>query len=218
MKLKRIAATVSASFEDALSKIENHEAVAQCAIDDMRKAVAQIKVQTSRAQAELKKLQGQQAEATQAITDWQQRALSVADQDEAKALQCLERAEQQEARSAALAEQIDQHQSLVDELQRTLQEAEGQLQTLNLKRSSLAARDARSRSLRKVERAGCNLSSAQVFDRWETAVLTEEALDVVPPFGGQSDPLQQAFAADEQQARLQDKLAALRAQTPPAAS
>ena len=210
MKLKRLAATVSASFEDVLGRIENHEAVAECAIDDMRKAVAQIKVQLGRASAEHKQLQNTLAEAEQAVTDWQQRALAVADSDEEKALQCLERAEQQQSRVAELTDQVAEHQGLVDDLTQTLQRAEGELQSLNLKKTSLAARDARSRSLRKVERAGSKTSAVDAFDRWETSVLADEALDTV----GRStaaDPLQQEFTASEQQTRLREKLAALKA-------
>ena len=210
MKLKRLAATVSASFEDVLGRIENHEAVAECAIDDMRKAVAQIKVQLGRASAEHKQLQNTLTEAEQAVTDWQQRALAVADSDEEKALQCLERAEQQQSRVAELTDQVAEHQGLVDDLTQTLQRAEGELQSLNLKKTSLAARDARSRSLRKVERAGSKTSAVDAFDRWETSVLADEALDTV----GRStaaDPLQQEFTASEQQTRLREKLAALKA-------
>lgn len=210
MKLKRLAATVSASFEDVLGRIENHEAVAECAIDDMRKAVAQIKVQLGRASVEHKQLQNTLTEAEQAVTDWQQRALAVADSDEEKALQCLERAEQQQSRAAELTDQVAEHQGLVDDLTQTLQRAEGELQSLNLKKTSLAARNARSRSLRKVERAGSKTSAVDAFDRWETSVLADEALDTV----GRStaaDPLQQEFTASEQQTRLREKLAALKA-------
>lgn len=208
MKLRRMAATLSATFDDALCRLENHEAVAQCAIDDLRKGVAQIKVQRNRAQAELEQLEYQADEAQKGVSDWQARAVRFADDDEAKALDCLARAEQQQAQAERLAQQIEAHQKLVDELQATLQKAEAQLQQLTLKKSALAARGARSRSLKAVERAECDGTTQEIFDRWEVQVMTDEVTEINE--GVSVDRLERELLAEEEQARLKEKLAALR--------
>lgn len=208
MKFRRIAATFSAGIEEVLSKIENHEAVAECAIDDLRKAGAQIKVQRSRARKELERLSEQLDAARQAEQDWQDRALRFAAEDEAKALACLKRGEGQQQRIAELDQQVQAHQELVLELESTLAQAESQLQSLALKKSALTARGARSRSMRKVE-AASNCGTVQdIFDRWETQVLADEAVDNVS--SEPTDPLEQSLLAEEEQARLRAKLNALR--------
>lgn len=43
MKVKRLMASVSAGFEDFVTRVENHEAVADCAIDELRKAAARVR-------------------------------------------------------------------------------------------------------------------------------------------------------------------------------
>ncbi len=204
MKLRRIAATVSAGFEDALSRIENHEAVAETALQDLRKSVAQIAVQRRRAEAEVERLQVQQSSAVKAQADWQQRALAVAAEDEPRALQCLARAETAATQEEELGGQIAAHQALVDELGATLERAQAQLQTLSLKKSALSARDVHSRSLREVDAVTTNPQVQDVFDRWETQVLAEEAGVLAQPHS--ADAFERAFLAEEEQLRLRAKL------------
>ena len=57
MRLKRLVATVSAGFEDFVAKVENHEAVADCIIDEVRQAAARVRVQHARARSRILRLE-----------------------------------------------------------------------------------------------------------------------------------------------------------------
>ena len=207
MKLKRLAATVSASFDDALNRIENHEAVAECVIRDAREAVAKIQLERNRAQKELSLLTSREAEAIEAEERWKQRALEVAERDEAKALACLQRAEQSVQQQQTSQGQIKELQALVAELDQALKTAESQLQSLRTRRAALAARGAASRSRSKAQQIA-DEDRCGVFERWEAAVLTDElSADVVTE---SVDSLALEFNQAEESLRLKAQLRALR--------
>ena len=212
MKIKRLAATVSATFDDALSKIENHEAVADCVIDDCRKAVGKIRVQKNRAQAEVNMLGAKLIEQKNDQQKWQERALrcaeGCADTDEAKALACLQKAEQLDGQIQLVKEQLSQHEGLVQELSASLSQAEHQLQTLTLKRSALAARGAASQSKRRVDKLQGNSSAQELFDRWEANVVSEELAETITVEA--ADALELEFVKAEEASRLKAKLEQLR--------
>ena len=207
MKLKRLAARVSASFDDALNRIENHEAVAECVIRDAREAVAKIQLERNRAQKELSLLTSREAEAIEAEERWKQRALEVAERDEAKALACLQRAEQSVQQQQTSQGQIKELQALVAELDQALKTAESQLQSLRTRRAALAARGAASRSRSKAQQIA-DEDRCGVFERWEAAVLTDElSADVVTE---SVDSLALEFNQAEESLRLKAQLRALR--------
>lgn len=227
MKVKRLMASVSAGFEDFVSRVENHEAVADSAIDDLRKAAARVRVQQARTETQLKHLEdrigGLQAEAGR----WRERALRVvetegqgpgaqtgaATSDEAKAIECVRRARRAELESDALLGQRDRYRELVDDLQGRLRDLERRLDEAQLKRTALASRSARAQTLGKVERCGTQESLEAVFDRWETVVTADEYRDGVElPDGAEAvDSLDREFADAEAMAELRADLAALRA-------
>jgi len=56
MKIKRLAASINAYFDDFVSKVENHDAVAKVAIEDVQKAAARIRSEKNKIDQRLKQL------------------------------------------------------------------------------------------------------------------------------------------------------------------
>ena len=89
---------------------------------------------------------------------------------------------------------------------------ETSLNDLALKRASLSARDVNARAKGPV---GCDgsESAARLFERWEESVMTHESAAGVVRLGGHvaSDVIEREFVEEEQRAKLQAKLAELKA-------
>jgi phage shock protein A len=206
MKARRLMASISAGFEDFVTRVENHEAVADCAIDDLRNATAQVRVQQGRTAAQVKRLEDELQRAGNEVERWRDRALRV--EDEQKALECMRRAKQSERRSEALETQLRDHLALVDDLSARQRDLEGRLSDVQLKRTALSSRAARARTLKRAERCGPGETLDSVFDRWETVVTADEYRDGVTL--EPADLLDREFAAEEDDDALRAELDALR--------
>ena len=209
MRFRRLAATVSATFDDALCRIENHEAVAATVIADARKAVARIQVQHKRTQKELSRLETALEESAKQINTWRDRAKGCAEENEERALACLKKAEEEAAKQSQLESQISEHRTLAGELDTALSGAQSQLQELTAKRASLSARGAVSKSYRTSNKLCEDLNNQEFFDRWEAAVTADE-LSQGPIVSGSTDALTAEFETAEETERLRAELEKLR--------
>jgi phage shock protein A len=106
MRLKRLVATVSAGFEDFVAKVENHEAVADCIIDEVRQAAARVRVQHARARSRILRLEREGDELIAERSRWNGRAVSLAASDETRALECVRRGRRAENRLGAVEAQL----------------------------------------------------------------------------------------------------------------
>ena len=207
MKARRLMASISAGFEDFVTRVENHEAVAECAIDDLRKATAQVRVQQGRTAAQVKRLEDELSRVESEAERWRDRALRV--EDEQKALECMRRAKQGDRRGEALADQLRDHRALAEDLATRQRDLEGRLADVQLKRTALSSRAARARTLKRAERCGPDETLDSVFDRWETVVTADEYRDGVTLEA--TDTLDRELAAEEDDDALRAELEALRA-------
>ena len=216
-KLKRMATTLSVGIEDLVSKLENHEAVADSMLDDLKAGIAQIRVQQAQIESAAKRTTQQKEKVQGDANRWQERALQLAQTDEEKALQCIQRLEHSQEQIAALEQQLAAYDTTSAELSERIIELESNLTTLNLKRATLSAREVRAKS-GKIANSSLpgtmsGKGAAQVFDRWEAAVITDEydtQIDLVAHHG---DTFEREFVAAENKQALKDKLAALKAQS-----
>ena len=212
LRIKRLRASISAGIEEVVGKLENHEAVADCLLQDLRSDTAQIRVQQNRVDSQAERTAEQLREAEADEARWNQRALALAESDEPKALQCLERAQHSHKLAETLSQQLHAHQTTIDELGATIVEMESKLADLTLKRATLSSRELRAGSSRTA--AGCqNVDTAnQLFDRWEASVMTDEYVGELRITGGHvvTDVLDREFSAVENQTLLKEKLQALK--------
>lgn len=174
MKLKRLVASISASFDDLVSKIENHEAVAEVTIQEIRAAAAKIRTQLNITHQRIEYLQNQEQSLNNDCRRWQERAVQCSQSDKERALRCIQALEQTELQKTATAQQIRENLRLQKELQQHLETVERRLGELQLKRDSLSARTARNKVTRHIEKTLPGSDPDTVFARWEESVLTDE--------------------------------------------
>lgn len=174
MKLKRLVASISASFDDLVSKIENHEAVAEVTLQEIRAAAAKIRTQLNLTRQRVENLQNQYNDLARECELWQSRALQSNAQDKERALRCIQALELGEQRKSYIGQQIQDQLRLQKELTQHLSNVEQRLTDLQLKRDSLAARAARNQATRYLENALPGFDSDKIFSRWEEKVLADE--------------------------------------------
>lgn len=212
MKLKRLVTSISASFDDLVTKVENHEAVANAAIVDVRKNAARIRSQLNLINKRHQNLITQEQRLQEDGMRWQQRARETASLDKDKALRCVHALEQCEQQAQNLKQQIQETARLKLELNQHLQEVEQRLQDLQIKRDSLHARSARNRALSDMERLRVTEDTDDIFTRWEEKLITEEYHVSLPDATTYSD-LETEFNEQEKNQKLNARLDEILGQT-----
>lgn len=200
MKFKRLVTSLNASFEGFVSGVENHDAVAQSAITDVRKAVARLRVQQGQLAGQARRLIETEQALTRKRDRWQTRAQDFAERDPEQALQCLRNRDSVEQQLARTTEQLAQQRSLCEQLACNLAQVEQRLSDLQHKRIALSSREARTSVLAKTGGLETEGNIDELFERWEVAVLQGEYRE-----GGVMDGCSDA-KADEMTAGSADQL------------
>ncbi len=211
MKLKRLVATFGANFDSFVNKVENHEAVADAMIEDVRAAAAKLNMQKARNVQQLHQLNQKRQKQTDDVERWKQRAMAIAETDETRALECVKRFKQQEKLLAVLDAQINEHESLDIQLQQRLASVEERISGLQFKRTALSSRTAKTKAVTTSEGA-ITADIDSLFDRWEESVVKDEYLEggIIEPV----DTLDKSFSDVEEMDDLKATLADLNAQSP----
>ncbi len=205
----RLQATISASLDNAVSQVENHDAVVEAALKDARGAAARARVRLSRVQKEEVNMHAKLAELENMQRKWTDRAVRTANVDEAQALECVKRKNACEQQITQTKEAIARHKQLemnvgssVDRIEQRITEL---TQQRNLMRSRHSAADAM-RVINKIE-GDCAEGIDDTFERWEMLVAETEYM---AGSAANVDTLNETFAMDEDaeslKADLQDLL------------
>lgn len=203
--LKRLSATFVSRVDEVVSEIENHDAVIQATMNEVRKKVAKARVGLSQVQREEQNLQGQLIDQQKNAVLWRGRAVKIAESDENKAFDCLRRARQCENSLARLEKAITQYAQTSERLERDIMMSEERLLEMKQKLILMRAR----------ESSGCALSaSSEVdnnvvqqldnsFDRWEINLRKMEmCIEDADP----ADSLEREFISHEEEAELRNEL------------
>ncbi|MEH6628670.1 MAG: PspA/IM30 family protein [Motiliproteus sp.] len=179
MRSKRLFTSITATIDGFINKVENHEAIADCVISDVRSAAARIKIQQGKVRSHLHKLDTEVMKYKKDKTAWEQRALKYAQQDQQKALECIKHKHNIENRLQQLLDQRGQYHSMDIQLETNLTDVEHRLDQLQLKKTALSSRSARTTAISHVNNPNLLHETDQFFERWETNVLEGEYIEGV---------------------------------------
>ncbi len=208
---KRLSTTLVSHVDQVVGEIENHDAVIQATLDEMRKKIAQAKVNLAQVQREETKLKQQIETQENDQQRWRERAVISAKTDEAKALICLQRSQQCDKEIVRLKHSLDTYQQTSQQLAQDITQSETQLAEMNQKQTLMRARQSSSAALNTTNQAmhEDNRQLEKSFDRWEVKVCQAEMRNDNAPI---IDPIEQEFATREQQDELRQQLADLLAE------
>lgn len=209
-KLKIWTASIASGFDSVISKVENHESVVECSIQELQKAAAHAKVKLAHLRRELDRMRLKLQQLEQKKERWSERALSLRDSDKPKALECLRRMKRCQAEIEQLQQEIPRHSQTADSIGADVRKLESRIDELRLRKRAFSTRECRAKALKISEQTvgleGDHLEDT--FERWELKLAESE-------FGTSAslDSFEDAFERDDETASLEAELESLTPET-----
>jgi len=174
--IKRLSATLTASVDNLVDQVENHDAVIEASIKKARQASADTRVRLSRLQKDGKRLELRIEKLKNDSDKWQERAVSAAKENQDKALQCLQRKKQSKAELDLLEKNLAAHKSTERHVAENLKKVESRVSELSLQRNSFRSRESAARANHIIQRLEGDHGNGieETFDRWESNLLAQE--------------------------------------------
>jgi len=208
----RITASLGATADNAVSRFENHDAIAQSALNHARQALVKARVHHTRVTRDGDELRARAVELTKEETLWTDRAREIASENEQKALDCLRHRRRCRELLSQTQDRLTRHEQLESDVFARLQEIEQRLEQINKQRNQMRSRESVAKALDvmgRVEADGLDSVEA-VFDRWEISIgETEIRGEVYESFVNAKDPLQREYETKEKNSELESELKAL---------
>ncbi|BCD96792.1 PspA/IM30 family protein [Marinagarivorans cellulosilyticus] len=208
---KRLQATLTGSLDQAISQIENQDAVVDAILKEARQALAKSKVRLARVEQDGRAMQQELAGIEAAIDSWTQRAQRIGQNDQAKALECLRQRKAALAQKTSLLERIAQHEGVSKRLAFDVKQAEVRVTDMLNKQHLMRTRESAADALRSMNAVEQNMADdlTTTFERWEVKVAQTEILSGNEGYIQSPSTLEQEFVSEEEEHALRLELAAL---------
>jgi len=205
---KRLSTTLFSRIDQVVGEIENHEAVVQATLSEMRKKIAEAKVRLGQVHREKERLEQQEQEQQENTRRWQQRAIECAETNEEKALECVSRSHFCEKKIAKLRQAINQYAQAADKLGQDVEASEQRLIEMKQKLTLMRARQSTSSAVSATSEMNNKVENQldETFERWEINISqTEMIVDHSAP----TDLLERDFLNKEKDDDLRQELTQL---------
>ncbi len=210
--IKRATTTLFAKIDQVIGDIENHDALIKATIKDQQHKLAQAKVQYNKVANQHSHILQQLIELEARHRQWTTRALEVADNDESKALACLQRRQAIEVQQQRLKQAAQEYQATLGKMEADINACEQEIKSISHKHQLMKARQS-SVDARNAIHHEKGLDIEQInesFDRWQVSITEGEI--ALGQFQ-QIDTLEHEFETVENEQALRDELAALKRQS-----
>jgi phage shock protein A len=211
--LKRITATVSASMDSVVSRVEDHDAVIESSIKECRQAAARTRVRLARVKRDGEQLHNTKSRLENDIARWENRAIDAAGENENRAIQCLKRKKTAESQLAQTTNALALHLQTEQKLAKNLAAIESRISGISQKRNTMRSRQSLSEAMRiihKLEGDSCHAID-DTFDRWESNLLEQE---IAIETDYSADPFENEYIEQEEMDSLKGELEELTKQKP----
>lgn len=139
--LDRLSRLIRANINDLIKRAEDPEKIIAQALEDMRAALRDARMEVAEAMAQLAKLKRDQQSYAEQVSGWEDKAaeaLKAGREDLAR--EALKRKAQANSLADGFAQQVGQQQTIVDQLTNQLKALEAKIQEAEAKQALLAAR------------------------------------------------------------------------------
>jgi phage shock protein A len=209
---KRLSVSIRTQLDSAVSRIENHDAIIDAALQESRDAIARLKLQQSRMNRKLESIDTQLASLHNDEQNWVRRAKSLARDDEAQAIACLERRDRCVEQIKQLQQQREQCNEMTFRLSKNLLKLEQKLISDEQRLQGFRGRDLTTKAEHAIQDVICSDSTnlEQTFDRWELAITRKEMQQqAVDPLMASADTFEERFQREERSAAHKAELKSL---------
>lgn len=210
---KRITATFAANIDSAIATMENHNAVVEASLNELRGAAAKSKARLRRIRAEGERLEARLAVLHDQAGQWQTRAMRYADDDEERALECLRRKRAVLEESATTARTLESQRSLIAKLSASIERIDARHRELEQTRTLMQSRERAAVATRTVNEAQRFVGTIDIDDtieRWEARIAEFEPDEDPAP---EALRFEQTLIDEEQRADLQAELERMKQST-----
>lgn len=205
----RITTTIGSALDRAVGSIENHDALLQASIEQIRRKNAEVKARLNRVRSDIVRLDRKGKELNKQSALWAERAMA-SDADESIAIQCMKRRKECLEQIEALEVSRRQLKEVEERLATNVAQIEKRVGELQQRRSVMRSRQAAADACKlsdTLEQGCCVTDIDDTIERWDAQILESEVhCEVYSP----GDELERQFSTEEEQASLRAELAALR--------
>ncbi|MEM7281130.1 MAG: PspA/IM30 family protein [Pseudomonadota bacterium] len=173
---RRLSATISSTVEQAVTRVENHDAIVAAAIKSTQSNAAKAKVRLARVQKDGEVLRTRSKELQTAERTWGERAKACAESDKEKALECIKRRKVARGQLTKIQESLVRHSELEAQVLDTLKKIESRLLDMKQQRNMMRSRESVADAMRiitDIDGAAVN-DIDETFDRWEILITESE--------------------------------------------
>ncbi len=205
--IKRLTTSVTATLENAVGELENHDAIVEANIKQTRQAVAKTQARLATLRQQRNAIETQLKTANEQVALWEKRAISIGDENEHQALQCLSRRNHSETEAHRLSSTLDQQDDLIGNVNSNLETLKSKLDEMSQRHNLMRSRQAVASVQSVASKVGQSEQINDTFERWEAAVLETE---LGASQGCSVDPLEEQFRSQESDKKLHAQLADLK--------
>ena len=212
--MDRLSRLIRANVNDLVSKAEDPTKIIEQALEDMRQAYQQARVEVAQSMAQLEKLDRERREQEASAADYQakaEEALRLSRDDLAR--EALQRKKSAQAVSDGIAVQLDKQRQIVEDLKTQLRALEGKIDELETRKKLLDARAstvAATESLQHATGVDKANSAMSAFEKMEEKVASREDVSKAQASLGAEDDLDSQLAKLGKDKEVDDELEALK--------
>ncbi len=212
MGFKHLFISIHSSIDTLITKMENHEAIAEHVIQEVSESAANLTQENYLLDKQIDTLIKKEASLTEKCNKWAQRAKDSTDKP--KALECVAQLKQTQKERDKIREYIAQKEQLLSELNEELTKIDSKLNDLKHKKLLLASRETFTKN--GYANTTNNTSNAdELFNRWEKSVLKKEWNQGTHNLshGTKNSSIEREFQKQEDQEELEEMLKQIKENT-----
>jgi len=207
--ISRISTSISAALDRAVGSMENHDAIVEASIHQIRAKAGEVKARFKRVQSDAARMEEKIQGLDKQVELWAERAIAP-HTNEITALECMQRRKNCQEQRAQLADSREQLRSVEARLRDNVERIEKRLRELQQQRSVMRSRQAAAEACKTRETLyqGCVIADIdETLERWDAQIMGAEIThEVTDPI----DTLERQFVAEEDRASLAAELEAVR--------
>ncbi len=202
MGLRNLCISLNASIDGLITKMVNHEAIADQIIIEVSESAAKLTQESYLLEKQIDTLNLKKDELSKKCETWTQRARESS--EKSVALECVALLKQTQEQREQLRDRIAQKERLLTELKSEITKIDAKLNDLKHKKLMLASRE----SFTKDISSNLEATADDLFSHWETSVLKKERHQGASYINDKTktSDLEQKFDKQEAQKELEDML------------
>ena len=207
--LKRWTSGVFSRIDSFVAQVENHEALANEALQNLQQSAARAQVQLKRVREDGQRLQRQCAEQHEQCARWRERAKRSIT-DDARAVECLRREKAAQRGGDELERRMQEHERIEQQLVADVRSLDTRLATLREQRNLMRTRQSRADAMSFAHGDALQLTGDidDMFDRWELRITQAESAGGVGL--STEDRFEDEYSSQEEQEDLRRQLDEMR--------